>query len=82
MDTGGLFKRMRSMRIVIVLLALLLAYGAVSYSPRASTSLPIYSVGLGGVTGAANNTVLAFGRYVLVAPFWPSKGVAENGDSI
>jgi hypothetical protein len=80
MNTGGLFKTMRSMRIVIVLLALLLAYGAVSYSPRASTSLPIYSVGLGGVTGAANNTVLAFGRYVLVAPFWPSKGVAENGE--
>ena len=80
MNTGGLFKRMRSMRIVIVLLGLLLAYGAVSYSPRASTSLPIYSVGLGGVTGATNNTVLAFGRYVLVAPFWPSKGVAENGE--
>ncbi len=80
MNTGGLFKTMRSMRIVIVLVALLLAYGAVSYSPRASTSLPIYSVGLGGVTGAANNTVLAFGRYVLVAPFWPSKGVAENGE--
>lgn len=80
MNTGGLFKTMRSMRIVIVLLALLLVYGAVSYSPRAATSLPIYSVGLGGVTGAANNTVLAFGRYVLVAPFWPSKGVAENGE--
>jgi hypothetical protein len=80
MNTGELFKRMRSMRIVIVLLALLLAYGAVSYSPRAATSLPIYSVALGGVTGAANNTVLAFGRFVLVAPFWPSKGVAENGE--
>ena len=80
MNTGRLFRRMRGMRIVIVLLALLLAYGAVSYSPRASTSLPIYSVGLGGVTGTANNTVLAYGRFVLVAPFWPSKGVAENGE--
>ncbi len=80
MNTGGLFKRMRSMRIVIVLLALLLAYGAVSYSPRAATALPTYSVALGGVTGAANNTVLAYGRFVLVAPFWPSKGVDENGE--
>lgn len=80
MNTGGLFKRMRRMRIVIVLLALLLAYGAVSYSPRASTSLPTYSVGLGGVTGTTNNTVLAYGRFVLVAPFWPSKGVDENGE--
>jgi len=68
------------MRIVVVLLALLLVYGVVSYSPKAATSFPTYSVGLGGVTGATNNTVLAFGRFVLVAPFWPSKGVAENGD--
>lgn len=80
MNTGGLFKRMRRMRIVIVLLALLVAYGAVSYSPRAATSLPTYSVGLGGVTGTTNNTVLAYGRFVLIAPFWPSKGVDENGD--
>ena len=82
MNTGGLFKRMRRMRIVIVLLALLLAYGALSYSysPRAETSLPTYSVGLGGVTGTTNNTVLAYGRFVLVAPFWPTAGVDENGE--
>lgn len=80
MNTNGLFKGMRSMRIVVVLMALILAYGAVSFSPRAATSLPTYSVELGGVTGAANNTVLAYGRFVLVAPFWPSKGIAENGD--
>ena len=80
MNTGRLFERMRSMRIVIVLLVLLLAYGAVSYSPRAATSLPTYTVDLGGVTGVTNNTVLAYGRFVLVAPFWPSKGVAENGE--
>jgi len=80
MITGGLFKRIRRMRIVIVLLALVLAYGVVSYSPHASTTLPTFSVGLGGVSGSTNNTVLAYGRYVLVAPFWPSKGVAENGE--
>jgi len=68
------------MRLVIVLLALLLAYGAVSYAPRAATSLDTYSVGMGGVTGVVNNTVLAYGRFVLTAPFWPSKGVAENGE--
>jgi hypothetical protein len=79
MNTGGLFNRMRRLRIVVVLLALLLAYGAVSYSPRAAT-LPTYSVDLGGVTGSTNNTVLAYGRYVLVAPFWPSKGVDAEGE--
>jgi hypothetical protein len=80
MNPGDLLKRMRRMRIVIVLMALLLAYGAVSFSPRAATTLPVVSVALGGITGTTNNTVLAFGRYILVAPFWPSKGVAENGD--
>jgi hypothetical protein len=68
------------MRILVVLLALLLVYGTVNYSLRAASSLPTYSVPLGGVTGATNNTVLAFGRYILVAPYWPSKGVGENGD--
>jgi hypothetical protein len=79
MNTGGLFNRLRQLRIVVVLLALLLAYGAVSYSPRAAT-FPTYSVDLGGVTGSTNNTVLAYGRYVLVAPFWPSKGVDAEGE--
>lgn len=80
MNTGGLFKRMRRMRLVVVMLGLLLAYGAVSYSPLAATSLPIVSIDLGGITGTTNNTALAYGRFVLVAPFWPSKGVAENGE--
>src|SRR6185503_18195589 len=80
MKTGGFFTKMRSMRIVIVLLALLLAYGAVSYSPQAATPDNLHSVDLGGVTGTTNNTVLAYGRYVLIAPFWPSTGIAENGD--
>lgn len=80
MNTRGLFSTMRSMRIVVVFLALLLAYGAVSYSPRAATPTDLYSVDLGGVTGATNNTILAYGRYVLIAPFWPSTGIAENGD--
>jgi hypothetical protein len=39
----------------------------------------LYSIGLGGVTGAANNTVLVFGRYVLVAPFAPAKGISDDG---
>jgi hypothetical protein len=77
---GQIFKNLRSMRIVVVLLALLMAYGAISYSPRAASSIPTYSIGLEGVTGVTNNTVLAYGRYLLVAPFWPSKGIDENGD--
>jgi hypothetical protein len=67
------------MRLLVVLLTLVLAYGAISYSPRAST-VPVYSIDLGGITGTTNNTTLAYGRFVLAAPFWPTKGVASNGD--
>jgi len=68
------------MRILVVLLALLLTYGTVSYTLRAANPIQVYAINLGGVTGATNNTVLAYGRYILIAPFWPSSGVAENGD--
>ncbi len=80
MNTGRLLNKMRSMRIVVVLLVLLLGYGAVAYSPQAATPIQLYSVNLGGVTGVANNTVLAFDRFLLVAPFWPTAGVSDNGD--
>ena len=80
MKKRGLLNRIRSMRILVVLLALLLTYGTVNYSLRAANPIQVFSINLGGVTGATNNTVLAFGRYVLIAPFWPSQGVAENGE--
>ena len=80
MTRTGMLKKMRSARIVVVLLALLLAYGGFIYSPQAATPIQLYSVSLGGITGVANNTVLAFDRFLLVAPFWPSAGVADNGD--
>lgn len=80
MKKRTLLNRIRSMRILVVLLALLLTYGTVNYSLRAANPIQVFSVNLGGVTGATNNTVLAFGRYVLIAPFWPSKGVDENGE--
>jgi len=81
MSTTGMLKKMRSARIVVVLLALLLTYGGFIYSPQAATTpIQLYSVSLGGLTGVANNTVLAFDRFLLVAPFWPSAGVADNGD--
>jgi hypothetical protein len=80
MSKTGMLKKMRSLRIVVVLLALLLAYGGLIYSPQAATPIQLYSVSLGGITGVANNTVLAFDRFLLVAPFWPSAGVADNGD--
>ncbi|HEY3134681.1 MAG TPA: hypothetical protein VGL29_01405 [Blastocatellia bacterium] len=79
MNSRGLLNRAKGMRLLVVLLTLVLAYGAISYSPSASTQGGI-SFELGGVTGTTNNTSLAFGRFVLVAPFWPSKGVASNGD--
>jgi hypothetical protein len=80
MDTRGLLSKVRRMRVVVVFLSLLLVYGAVTYSPQAATPAKLYSVSLGGVTGAANNTILAYDRYILIAPFWPSTGLAENGD--
>lgn len=80
MNTRDLFSTMRRMRIIVVFLALLLAYGALSYSPQAATPSEVHSIDLGGITGATNNTILAYGRFVLVAPFWPSAGIAENGD--
>lgn len=80
MNTPGLFSKVRGMRIIVVFVALLLAYGAVSYSPQAATPTKLYSFDLGGVTGATNNTTLAYGRFVLIAPFWPSTGLKKNGD--
>lgn len=80
MKKRGLLNAMRKMRILVVLLALLLTYGTVTYSLRAANPIQVYAINLGGVTGATNNTVLAYGRYILIAPFWPSSGVAENGD--
>ena len=80
MNKRGLLNRIRRMRILIVLLALLLTYGTVTYSLRAANPIQVYAINLGGVTGATNNTVLAYGRYILIAPFWPSGGVSANGD--
>jgi hypothetical protein len=80
MTKCGLLNRIRRMRILVVLLALLLTYGTVTYSLRAANPIQVYAINLGGVTGATNNTVLAYGRYILIAPFWPSSGVSENGD--
>lgn len=80
MKKRGLLNSIRRMRILVVLVALLLTYGTVTYSLRAANPIQVYAINLGGVTGATNNTVLAYGRYILIAPFWPSSGVAENGD--
>lgn len=80
MKRRGLLNAMRRMRILVVLVALLLTYGTVSYSLRAANPIQVYAINLGGVSGATNNTVLAYGRYLLIAPFWPTSGVAENGD--
>lgn len=63
----------------MLFVALVLVYGVVSYPRSAATSIKLYSIGLDGVTGAANNTALVFGRYVLVAPFAPTTGVTDDG---
>lgn len=80
MRMRGMLSRVRNTRITVVFLALLLSFGLISHSPRADGDLKAFSIELGGLTGGANNMVLVFGRYVLVAPFAPSTGVLENGD--
>ena len=81
MSTSELMRQIRRARIVVLFVVLVLVLGVVSYPRGADTRMKqLYSIGLGGVTGAANNTVLVFGRYVLVAPFAPTKGITDDGD--
>lgn len=79
MSISGLIEKTRTTRILVVFLAMLLVCGVVNYSPSADTPMKNYSVDMGGVTGVANNTVLAFGRFIFVAPFAPTKGITEDG---
>jgi hypothetical protein len=68
------------MRITILAIVLAILMGAGTYSPLAATPWKISSVELPGVTGVTNNVAFAYDRYVLIAPYAPTKPVEDNND--
>src|ERR1044071_7023511 len=80
MSIQGLLGKKRSRRITVLAIVLALLMGAGTYSPLAATPWKISSVELPGVSGATNNVAFAYDRYVLIAPYAPSKPVEDNND--
>ena len=70
----------KSMRLAIITLALTGMLGMPTTSSLASGSWKVSEVPLPGVNGESNNVAFAFDRYVLVAPYAPSKPIAEDAD--
>ena len=70
----------KSMRLAILALALIGMLGMPSASSLASSTWKVSEVTLPGVNGESNNVAFAFDRYVLVAPYAPSKPIAEDAD--
>ena len=70
----------KSMRLAIIALALIGMLGMPSASSVASSTWKVSEVTLPGVNGESNNVAFAFDRYVLVAPYAPSKPIAEDAD--
>ena len=70
----------KSMRLAIIALALIGMLGMPSASSLASSTWKVSEVTLPGVNGESNNVAFAFDRYVLVAPYAPSKPIAEDAD--
>ena len=64
-----------------VLAILLIGLCAVPSKSSLIDTMPNDNVPLPGVHGAANNTVYAFDRYIIVAPFAPTINV-EDGDNL
>jgi hypothetical protein len=70
----------KSIRISILAITLAALFGVSTYTPLAATSWKVASVDLPGATGMNNNVALAYDRYVLIAPYAPSKPVEDNND--
>lgn len=75
-----IFSMRKSMRLVIIALALTGMLGMPSVSSLASGSWKVSEVPLAGVNGESNNIAFAFDRYALVAPYASSKVIAEDAD--
>lgn len=80
MKRKKLFSKGRIIRSAVLTLTVATLLAASSYSPSAATSWKISSVELPGASGVNNNVAFAFNRYVLIAPYAPSKHVEDNGD--
>lgn len=63
-----------------VLAILLISLCAVPSRSYLTDTLPSDNVSLPGVHGATNNTVYAFDRYILAAPFAPSGNINDGSD--
>lgn len=73
-------RKSRSIRLTVLAVTVAALLAANSYSPLAATPWKISSVELAGVSGVNNNLAFAFDRYVLIAPYAPSKPVEDNLD--
>ena len=63
-----------------VLMVLLIGLCATPSKSSLQDRLPSDNVSLPGVHGATNNTVHAFDRYVIVAPFAPTGDIGDGSD--
>jgi hypothetical protein len=66
-------KTRNAARSGVILIALILLVGFLVSSPRAAQSWKVASVNLAGADGANNNMAFAYDRYIMVAPYAPSK---------
>ena len=69
----------KAARPSILLLIFMLLVGMAGISPQAAQPWKVMSVDIVGADGANNNTAFAFDRYILVAPYAPSKMPADAG---
>ena len=60
-------------RLVVILIALLLFGGLLGSAPQAAQPWKVSSVDMVGVDGSNNNLAFVDDRYILVAPYAPSR---------
>jgi hypothetical protein len=73
-----MFRKNKSVRLSVLLLALAAMVAMPSNSSLASAGWKVSSVPLAGVNGGSNNVAFAFDRYVLVAPYAPLNPIDEK----
>jgi len=66
-------KAQNAARLGVMLIALMLLGGVLVSSPQAAQPWRVASVDMPGADGENNNTAFAYDRYILVAPYAPSK---------
>lgn len=78
MKIGQSHIKSRKVRTLIAFLLVVGLLGGASISSFDAEGLNIKTVDLKGVTGAANNLVYVFDRYMIIAPFAPEKAQGED----